>query len=134
MTTMALWGLIQAVVMTVVIAMNGMAWRSGWLAGAFAQGVMVVFGFGIYREWTFLFLLLPMSGFIANWYMHEKRKHKARVTIIARLSEEEEYQIVRRYCFRNKVTIITDEFAERLHNLPKKLTDHPLDLNRYKGD
>jgi len=67
------WGVVQTAVMGVVIVMNGHGWRSGWLAGAVAQLVMVAYGFVIYHQWTFLLPLLLAAAFIYNWFKQPAR-------------------------------------------------------------
>lgn len=99
MTTMEIWGLIQAVLMLNVIILNGLGHRVGWITGAAAQAVMVVFGYGFFGAETFLFLVIPMAGFVFNWLRHPMREQRRKAVIINeyRAGEQKRADIRKKY-------------------------------------
>jgi hypothetical protein len=66
------WGLSTALVLTLVIYLNGRQIRAGWLLGASVQIVNMAFGLA-YGQWTFAFLAIPAVMFLANWWHHPRR-------------------------------------------------------------
>lgn len=68
------WGLTTAVLLAIVIWLNGHHIRAGWLLGAVVQLVNVGFGWLVYGQWTFLFLLIPAVMFVHNWMRHQPAK------------------------------------------------------------
>lgn len=67
------WGLSTAVLLAIVIHLNGRGIRVGWLIGAAVQLVNVTFGWLIYGQPTFGFLAIPAVLFLVNWWQHPKR-------------------------------------------------------------
>lgn len=67
------WGLVAALVLAAVIELNGRQHRIGWLLGAAAQLINLVFGWLIYGQWTFAFLAIPAAMFLRNWWKHPQR-------------------------------------------------------------
>lgn len=74
MTVHWTWGLTTAVLLAVVIHLNGRGIRLGWLLGALVQLVNMGFGWAVYHQWTFGFLAIPAALFMINWWRHPKRK------------------------------------------------------------
>lgn len=68
------WGLVTAVILTLVIWLNGQQIRAGWLLGATVQLINVTFGWLVYGQWTFAFLLLPAGMFLWNYWRTPRRK------------------------------------------------------------
>lgn len=60
--------------LAIVIWLNGHHIRAGWLLGAVVQLVNVGFGWLVYGQWTFLFLLIPAVMFVHNWMRHQPAK------------------------------------------------------------
>lgn len=69
------WGLINALLVSLVIYMNGREWRSGWAAGVLAQAWIIAFGL-VNGAWTFAFSTIPLVMFVYNWVRHPKRHPK----------------------------------------------------------
>jgi hypothetical protein len=69
------WGLINALLVSLVIYMNGREWRSGWAAGVLAQAWIIAFGL-VNGAWTFAFSTIPLVMFVYNWIRHPKRHPK----------------------------------------------------------
>jgi hypothetical protein len=67
------WGLVNALLVTAVIWMNGRGWRAGWLLGAGAQAWIVAFGIA-HGAWTFAFSAIPLIMFLVNWSLHRRRQ------------------------------------------------------------
>lgn len=70
------WGLSTAVILTVVIWMNGRQYRLGWLLGATVQFINITYGWLVHGQWTFVFLLLPASAFVWNYWRSRPRHVK----------------------------------------------------------
>lgn len=69
------WGLSTALVLCVVIWLNGHQIRFGWLLGAGVQLINMGFGWWLHGQWTFVFLALPAAMFV--WiYIRSGRKPK----------------------------------------------------------
>lgn len=68
------WGLSTALLLTLVIWLNGRQVRAGWLIGASVQFINMGFGLA-YGQWTFSFLALPATMFLINWWRHPRRVH-----------------------------------------------------------
>lgn len=64
------WGLSTALILALVIWLNGQRIRAGWLLGAAVQLVNMTFGWLIYGQWTFAFLAIPAVMFLINWWRH----------------------------------------------------------------
>lgn len=73
MTVHWTWGLSTAVMLAIVIHLNGQGVRSGWLLGAAVQLVNLAFGWLVYGQWTFGFLAIPAALFLFNWWRHPAR-------------------------------------------------------------
>ena len=69
-----MWGLSTALILSLVIYLNGRGIRFGWLLGAAVQLINVAFGYFVYGQSTFLFLGFPAEMFLANWWSHPRRK------------------------------------------------------------
>lgn len=67
------WGLSTALILALVIHLNGRGIRPGWLLGATVQFINLAFGYLVYGQWTFLFLLAPAAMFLVNWWLHPAR-------------------------------------------------------------
>lgn len=67
------WGLSTALILTLVIYLNGRRVRAGWLLGAAVQLINMAFGYFVYGQDTFLFLAFPAGMFLANWWADIKR-------------------------------------------------------------
>jgi hypothetical protein len=67
------WGLSTALVLTLVIFLNGRQVRVGWLLGAAVQLINLGFGYFVYGQSTFLFLAFPAAMFLVNWWKHPRR-------------------------------------------------------------
>lgn len=68
------WGLSTAVILTLVIWMNGHQVRAGWLLGATVQIINMSFGLA-YGQWTFTFLALPAAMFVFIYFDQGKGRH-----------------------------------------------------------
>lgn len=74
MTVHWAWGLSTALLLTIVIWLNGHGIRAGWMLGFTVQIINLAFGWLIYHQWTFLFLLAPALMFLGNWANHPRRQ------------------------------------------------------------
>jgi hypothetical protein len=72
MTIAWYWGLVNALLVTGVIWLNGHGRRVGWLAGVVAQAWIVAFGLANGSAW-FVFSVLPLTMFAYNWWHHPAR-------------------------------------------------------------
>lgn len=66
------WGLSTALILSLVIYLNGKQKRVGWLLGALVQFINMAFGLA-YGQWTFAFLAIPATAFVVNWFLHPRR-------------------------------------------------------------
>jgi hypothetical protein len=75
------WGLSTALILALVIHLNGRGVRAGWLLGASVQVINLVFGYFVYGQWTFLFLAIPAAMFAINWVKHPARTRRGAVRV-----------------------------------------------------
>lgn len=71
------WGLSTALILALVIHLNGKGVRVGWLLGALVQLINLGFGYLVHGQWTFLFLVAPAAMFLVNWWKHPARRRAA---------------------------------------------------------
>lgn len=82
------WGLSTAVLLTLVIWLNGHQVRAGWLLGAGVQLVNVGFGWWVYGSWQFAFLLLPAGMFVWIWWRVPQHQAERELLMLHRLVEQ----------------------------------------------
>jgi hypothetical protein len=69
------WGLINALLVSIVILLNGYGRRIGWAAGVAAQAWIIAFGL-THSAWTFAFSVIPLGMFAFNWWRHPVRERQ----------------------------------------------------------
>lgn len=70
------WGLSTALILCVVIWLNGHHYRFGWILGAVVQFINMGFGWWLHGQWTFVFLTLPAGMFLWIWWRSGPRRVK----------------------------------------------------------
>lgn len=71
------WGLVNALLVALVIWLNGHGYQWGWLMGAVAQAWIMLFGIA-HGAWTFVFSVIPLVMFLYNWFWHDVRRENVR--------------------------------------------------------
>lgn len=80
-----LWGLLTALMVSIVIYLNGRGVRAGWLVGVAVQLVYVAYGLAGPGEWTFVFALIPAGMFAWNYWVTPRRAARARAAVVREL-------------------------------------------------
>lgn len=111
------WGLSTALVLCVVIWLNGHQIRFGWLLGAGVQLINMGFGWWLHGQWTFVFLALPAAMFV--WiYIRSGRKPKP-------LRPVETFLKIDTEAFRHSLEQAMLRVQEAAHAIHRRREDRP---------